>query len=77
MGDRLRWDDIPDGASIAISKKAAMQMRGGGPSTFMWGMATGAACVLLLQGCGSDDKKSDDTPKSNKPSATATHKPGN
>lgn len=74
--NRLRWDDVPDGASIAISKKSAMEMRGGGPSTFMWGMATGAACVLLLQGCGSDDKKDDPAPKPSS-SASTTHKPSN
>lgn len=77
MSNRLRWDDIPDGASIAISKKSAMQMRGGGPRSFMWGMACGAVCVLALQSCDSDDSKKDDSPKGNKPSATATPKPGN
>lgn len=76
MGQRLRWDDIPDGASIAISKKSAMEMRGGGPKTFFSGMVCGAVCLLMLQSCGSDDAKKDDKPKPSS-SATATHKPSN
>lgn len=77
MGQRLRWDDIPDGASIAISKKSAMQMRGGGPRTFFSGMACGAICLLMLQSCGSDDSNSKtDKPKPS-PSASASHKPAN
>src|SRR3546814_15869701 len=54
--NRLRWDDIPDGASIAISKKSAMEIRGGGPKTFFSGMVCGAVCLLMLPSCGLDDR---------------------
>jgi hypothetical protein len=75
MSKRLRWDDIPDGASIAISKKSAMEMRGGGPKTFFSGMVCGAVCLLMLQSCGSDDSSTDKPNPKPSPSASASHKP--
>lgn len=75
MGKRLKWDDIPDGASIAINKKAAMEMRGGGPSTFMTGLVVGAIGLLMLQSCGSDTDKGD-KPKPS-PSVSSSVKPTN
>lgn len=70
MGNRLRWNEIPDGASIAINKKAAMEMRGGGPRTFLTGMVCGAIAILALQSCGTNDDKGDKPNTS--PSVTAT-----
>lgn len=68
----MKWNEVPDGASLAISKKAAMQMRGGGPKTFFTGMACGAVAVLVLQGGSADDQNNKDKP--NKPAPTVSEK---
>jgi len=72
----MRWNQVPDGASLALSKEAAMEMRGGGPKTFFTGVICGVVLTIGLQSCGGDSTKTDDTPKPGA-SATATHKPGN
>jgi len=72
----MRWNQVPDGASLALSKEAAMEMRGGGPKTFFTGVICGVVLTIGLQSCGTSDHKTTDKP-SDKPSVSTTHKPGN
>lgn len=69
----MRWNDIPEGTSFAMSQDGVDQLRAGKPKAFGAGIICGAVLVLALQSCGSSDTKSDDTPKPS-PSATTTHK---
>lgn len=71
----MRWNDVPENVSFAMSRDTAMEMRAGKPKAFMWGMACGAVCLLALQSCGADDSKSDSPSPSPKPSVSSTHKP--
>jgi hypothetical protein len=72
----MRWNEVPEGASLAMSRDTAMEMRAGKPKAFMYGMVCGAVCVLALQSCGGSDDNSTDKPKPG-PSVTSTHKPNN
>jgi hypothetical protein len=73
----MKWNDIPQGTSFAMSQKGVDELRAGKPKAFGTGIICGAILTLVLQSCGSDDsKKTDDTPKPG-PSSTSTHKPSN
>lgn len=67
----MRWNDIPDGASLSMSKEDAMAMRGGGPRTFIAGMICGGLLLIGMQSC--DDNKAQPKPQ---PSQTATVQQG-
>lgn len=71
----MKWDQIPEGTSFAMSQKGVDELRAGKPKAFGAGIICGAVLVIALQSCGSDSK-ADDSPKPG-PSASATHKPGN
>lgn len=72
----MKWNDIPEGTSFAMSQKGVDELRAGKPKAFGAGIICGAVLTLVLQSCASDDNKQDDTPKP-KPSVSTTHKPGN
>lgn len=72
----MRWNDIPEGTSFAMSQKGVDELRAGKPKAFGYGIICGAVLTLVLQSCASDDSKADDSPKPG-PSASSTHKPGN
>lgn len=69
----MRWNEVPEGASLAMSRDTAMEMRAGKPKAFMYGMVCGAVCVLALQSCGggSDAANKDKPNPSPGPTATA------
>ena len=68
----MKWNDLPDGATLSMSKEDAMAMRGGGPRTFVAGMICGGLLLIGLQSCGSESK----TPPKPQPSKTATVRQG-
>lgn len=68
----MKWNDLPDGATLSMSKEDAMAMRGGGPRTFVAGMICGGLLLIGLQSCGSENK----TPPKPQPSKTATVRQG-
>lgn len=71
----MKWNDVPDGVSFAMTKDTAMSMRAGRTKPFMYGMVCGAVCLLALQSCGGDSDTADKDKPSPGPSITATHKP--
>lgn len=73
----MKWDEVPDGVSLAMSKETAMGMRGSRTGPFIAGTICGAALILGLQSCGAEDGKEPDKQPKPSVSATATHKPGN
>ncbi|QKY78615.1 hypothetical protein SEA_DRYAD_77 [Streptomyces phage Dryad] len=73
----MKWDQIPEGTSFAMSQKGVDELRAGKPKAFGAGVICGAVLVIALQSCGGpDDDKTPDKP-TNGPSVSATHKPGN
>lgn len=75
----MKWNDIPEGTSFAMSRKGVDELRAGRPKAFGTGIICGAVLTLVLQSCAhGDDSKTDNSP-SPKPtsSASTTHKPGN
>lgn len=73
----MKWSDIPEGTSFAMSQKGVNELRAGKPKAFGAGIICGAALILVLQSCGNEnDTKNSDTPKPG-PSVSTTHKPGN
>lgn len=69
----MKWNELPEGATLSMSKEDAMALRGGGPRTFVAGMICGAVLLVGLQSCGADDGK---TPPKPKPTKTATVQQG-
>lgn len=63
----MKWNDIPEGTSFAMSQKGVDELRAGKPRAFGYGIICGAVLTLVLQSCVSDG----DTP--NKPSPTVSH----
>jgi len=72
----MKWNEVPDGASLAMSKETAMEMRGSRKGPFIVGAICGASLILALQSCGADNNTKQPDPKPG-PAATKTHKPGN
>jgi hypothetical protein len=72
----MRWNDVPDGASLAMSKETAMEMRGSRKAPFITGVICGVVLTISLQSCGADDNKTTDKPSPGA-SVSNTHKPGN
>jgi NAD-dependent oxidoreductase involved in siderophore biosynthesis len=68
----MKWNEVPDGVSLAMSKESAMAMRGSPKRPFIAGVICGVVLTISLQSCGSDDGKTDDTPK---PSVSTTQQP--
>lgn len=69
----MKWNEVPDGTSLAMSKETAMSMRGSRKPPFVAGVICGVLLLSSLQSCGDDDSKTDKpTPR---PSATTTSKP--
>lgn len=68
----MKWNDLPDGATLSMSKEDAMSLRGGGPRTFIAGMICGGLLLIGMQSCDNDNKKQ---PKP-QPSQTATVQQG-
>lgn len=71
----MKWDQIPEGTSFAMSQKGVNELRAGKPKAFGAGIICGAVLTLVLQSCGSDDagKKQPDPKPS--PAVTTPHKP--
>lgn len=69
----MKWNELPEGATLSMSKEDAMAMRGGGTKTFIAGVICGGLLILGLQSCGSDEPSK--TPKP-APSKTATVRQG-
>lgn len=65
----MKWSEVPDGASLAMSKETAMSMRAGRTKPFVYGVICGALLTISLQSCGDDNTKTPDTPK---PSASVS-----
>jgi hypothetical protein len=72
----MKWNDIPQGTSFAMSQKGVDELRAGKPKAFGTGIICGAVLTLVLQSCGSDEPKTTDKPKPGT-SVSTTHKPGN
>jgi hypothetical protein len=72
----MKWNEIPEGTSFAMSQKGVEELRAGRPKAFGAGVICGAALVLVLQSCGASDDTKQPDPKPG-PAATSTHKPGN
>lgn len=72
----MRWNEVPDGVSLAMSRETAMEMRGSRSRPFVYGIICGVVLTISLQSCGSDDPKTTDKPTPGS-SASTTHKPGN
>lgn len=71
---RMRWEHLPARTSISMSKGDVEKLRGGGTSTFVGGMAAGAALILILQGCGATVKvEKPDTPTKPTPIVTTNN----
>lgn len=69
----MRWNQVPEGASLAMSRDTAMEMGAGKPKAFIYGAVCGAVGLLMLQSCGgSDNAKTDKPNPSPGPSITAT-----
>lgn len=71
----MRWNEVPDGTSLAMSKETAMELRGSRKAPFITGVICGVVLTISLQSCGSDTTDKPDTKPS--PSVTTTHKPNN
>lgn len=68
----MKWNEVPDGTSLAMSKETAMSMRGSRKAPFVAGVICGVLLLSSLQSCGDDGKDDKPTPR---PSATTTNKP--
>ncbi|AVP41512.1 hypothetical protein SEA_WENTWORTH_73 [Streptomyces phage Wentworth] len=72
----MKWDQIPEGTSFAMSQKGVDELRAGKPKAFGVGIICGVILTISLQSCGSDGTKTTDKPKPGT-SVSTTHKPGN
>jgi len=72
----MKWDQIPEGTSFAMSQKGVNELRAGKPRAFGAGVICGAVLVIALQSCGGPDNDKQPDPKPG-PAATSNHKPSN
>lgn len=70
----MKWDQIPEGTSFAMSQKGVNELRAGKPKAFFTGVICGAVLVIGLQSCGTDSKTDKPNPKPG-PSVSSTHNP--
>lgn len=66
----MKWDEVPQGATMSMTPEQAMSLRRGGTKTFLAGAVCGAVCLLALQSCSDGNSKTPDQP-THPPSATA------
>ena len=69
----MKWDEVPDGTAMSITKEGAMAMRRGGTKTFLTGAACGAIALFALQSCASDHPADASHPATSVSSTAAPH----
>jgi len=57
----MKWNEVPDGVSLSMSKEDAMGMRGSRKGPFLAGVICGAVMLIGLQSCGSEDANKPET----------------
>ena len=70
----MKWEELPQGATVSMSKGDVEELRGSGVKTFVTGAICGALLVIGLQSCSSEAPKGGVKPTP-KPSQSATVKP--
>lgn len=72
----MKWDQIPEGTSFAMSQKGVNELRAGKPRAFGAGVICGAVLVIALQSCGANDDTKKPDPKPG-PTVSSTATPHN
>lgn len=72
----MKWDQIPEGTSFAMSQKGVDELRAGKPKAFGAGIICGVVLTIALQSCGASDNDKTPDPKPG-PTVSSTHKPAN
>lgn len=70
----MKWNEVPDGVSFAMSKETAMSMRTSRVRPFIAGTICGALLVIAVTGDNDDAKTDKPNPKPG-PSVSSTHNP--
>lgn len=67
---KMRWEDLPKGTPMSLSKENVEKLKGNSTGAFVTGMVCGAIGLAVLQGCQVEKA---DAPTGNvKPSPTAS-----